>query len=70
MSQEHQPSHPVNALAHWGTKGAEIEKMTDLYDDLVGKDPVRRAKLNELIDWARSEYASALSYDNNYFSPG
>lgn len=70
MSQEYQPLHPVSALAHWGTKSAEIDHMTALYDDLVGKDPTRTAQLNELIEWARGEYASDMAYDNTDFSPG
>ena len=65
---EYQPKHPVDALANWNTKGAEIDKMTALYDDLVGKDPVRTAQLNELIEWARQEYAADVAYDNEDFS--
>ena len=65
MSQinANQPWHPVEHLAFWQTKSAEIKEMAAVYDLLVADDPAKKELLDKLIAWACQEASADAAYN-------
>lgn len=55
-------------MAFWNTTAEEIQEMTALYDEFVGSDPAKAAKLKSLLEWACHQKSCDDAYNNTDFS--
>lgn len=60
--------HPIAAMAFWQTSEKEIDAMKAVYDELIGADPAKAAKLQSLLQWAGEQKACDDAYNNTDFS--